>query len=132
LGRNNINKGKIKMTKRITKVIAALGVVAGLGVAALPLGSYAAQDQLVSVIVSASGAGTPDCTGNECDIPGTNNATGQTVTIADKDGVRFSLCLTSATGMGTGADETCSDDQGTSATTGTNVTPYHLTRHRRR
>ena len=34
---------------KITKTIAALGVVAGLGVAALPLASYAATTQNIAV-----------------------------------------------------------------------------------
>lgn len=47
------------MSKTITKVIAALGVVAGLGVAALPLSSYAApltstDDVLVTATVTGS------------------------------------------------------------------------------
>jgi len=49
------------MTKVITKVIAGLGIVAGLGVAALPLSSYAAEAFIpVQVTVgSAAGITTP-------------------------------------------------------------------------
>ena len=79
------------MSKTITKVIAALGVVAGLGVAALPLSSYAATnpDVIISVTVTATGAGTPDCevvSGEDvCDVPGTNNEHGQNILFADPD-----------------------------------------------
>ena len=88
------------MTKRITKVIAALGVVAGLGVAALPLSSYAAEtDVLVSVeIKTTTGSIEPDCETSgvdiaggagsiiqgECDIDGSSN-TGILIAIRDTD-----------------------------------------------
>jgi len=51
------------MTKRITKVIAALGVVAGLGIAALPLSSYAAErDVIVRFTIQGTiGSIDPNC-----------------------------------------------------------------------
>jgi len=49
------------MTKTITKVIAALGVVAGLGVAALPLSSYADDIQVNVEIRTTTGSISPDC-----------------------------------------------------------------------
>ncbi|MDL2235758.1 hypothetical protein LJC07_06375 [Christensenellaceae bacterium OttesenSCG-928-L17] len=45
------------MSKKITKVIAALGVVAGLGIAALPLSSYAAEKGSANISVSVNVAG---------------------------------------------------------------------------
>jgi hypothetical protein len=45
-------------TKSITKIIAALGVVAGLGVAALPLASYAANEQTADVDITVTVGGT--------------------------------------------------------------------------
>jgi hypothetical protein len=46
-------------TKSITKIIAALGVVAGLGVAALPLASYADSDsETVQITVTVGGSFT--------------------------------------------------------------------------
>ena len=47
---------------KVTKTIAALGVVAGLGVAALPLASYAADTQNIAVeakIGETLSVGTP-------------------------------------------------------------------------
>lgn len=49
------------MTKTITKVIAALGVVAGLGVAALPLGTYADDIEVQVRINTTTGSISPDC-----------------------------------------------------------------------
>jgi len=88
------------MTKRITKVIAALGVVAGLGVAALPLSSYAAEtDVFVAVgIDTTTGTIEPDCKSGgvvasgaagdiiqgECDINGSSN-TGISIAIRDRN-----------------------------------------------
>jgi len=97
------------MSKTITKVIAALGVVAGLGVAVLPLASYAASessDLVVFINVTATGVAPPDCnTGSGiCDIPGTNNTYGQTVFVKDKDS-NYYLCL----------DTVCTLNQGASA-----------------
>jgi len=95
------------MSKTITKVIAALGVVAGLGVAVLPLASYAATDDvIIQVTIDPTGVSTPDCTGYLCDIPATNS--GQVITIADKDGTMFSLCENTQTG--------CTTDTGSSNT----------------
>lgn len=91
---------------KITKTIAALGVVAGLGVAALPLASYAADDSLdtaitvtaslgdaISIESSASSinkmtltAGGPVVASNQLDITVVTNATnGYTVSIEDGD-----------------------------------------------
>ena len=102
------------MSKTITKVIAALGIVAGLGVAVLPLASYAATPNvIISVTVGDTGAGTPDCSGTSCDIPGTNWPTGQTITFADSDGGTFSLAHTGDV----------PSNLGSSTTTGTRVIP---------
>ena len=86
------------MTKRITKIIAALGVVAGLGIAALPLGSYAApvaEDVLVKITIEpTTGTVDPDCgdaeyagaagaaLNAECEITGSSN-TGISIAIRD-------------------------------------------------
>ena len=85
------------MTKKITKVIAALGVVAGLGVAALPLSSYAdSTDVEVQVLIGETVViDEPDCTSpssvaagvvadSECEIDISSN-TGVTISIKDKD-----------------------------------------------
>lgn len=94
------------MCKNITRVIAGLGIVAGIGLSALPLSSYAASpDVIISVTVGDSGAGTPDCTGTECFIPGTNNPNGQTLTLADKDGAKFALANIADTPDHSGADQ---------------------------
>ena len=92
---------------KITKTIAALGVVAGLGVAALPLASYAANDSLdtpitvsasledaISITTSANSADTmkltaggPVVASNQLNITVVTNATnGYTVSIKDGDG----------------------------------------------
>ncbi len=103
------------MSKTLTKVIAALGVVAGLGVAALPLSSYAADADLpVTVVVEKTGAGAPECTGTGCTIPGTNDPKGQNVTIKDKD-TALSLCQ-SAVADGAAGAPACANMAGTSAT----------------
>lgn len=91
---------------KITKTIAALGVVAGLGVAALPLASYAATDSLdtpitvtaslvdaISIESSANSINTMSLTAggsvvdsNQLDITVVTNATnGYTVSIEDGD-----------------------------------------------
>ena len=117
---------------KITKTIAALGVVAGLGVAALPLASYAATDSLetpitvtaslvdaISIESSADSintmsltAGGPVVSSNQLDITVITNATnGYNVTIEDGD---ENIAL-----VGTGSnDETIAagnPSQGTSA-----------------
>jgi len=80
------------MTKT-TKIIAALGVVAGLGVASLPLSSYAADSASVSgttqVNVNVTEAISMTITGTDSDsttvdqysgaTSGTDNLTGQTI-----------------------------------------------------
>ena len=70
------------MTKNITKIIAGLGVVAGLGIAALPLSSYAANPQnvLVSVTIEPT-AGTvePLCNNSTAPVEGSGGA-GETIT----------------------------------------------------
>lgn len=98
------------MTKRITKIIAALGVTTGLGVAALPLSSYAAtstDDVTVEVrIEPTTGTVSPECTTAEatvgagedaedtCAIGGSSN-TGITISISDsatgKNGTSLAL-----------------------------------------
>ena len=88
------------MTKNITKIIAGLGIVAGLGVAALPLGTYAAnpQDVIVRVTITETvGTVEPKCTtaatsgaagitlpDADCGIEGVSN-TGIRITIKDFD-----------------------------------------------
>jgi len=86
------------MTKSITKVIAALGVVAGLGVAVLPLSSYAdSKDVTVQITIEATtGTVNPGCTTAsdsggageiieaDCSMTGSSN-TGVKISIADKD-----------------------------------------------
>lgn len=87
----------------ITKAIAALGVVAGLGVAALPLSTYAATSRPVKVSAEINSsisvaASTTDAsigtlvkngdvkTSNNVDITvTTTNATGYTLTVQDTD-----------------------------------------------
>ena len=74
----------------ISKTIAVLGVVAGLGVAALPLSSFAAASPastsaVVNLTVASSGVGAPSCTATSCTIPGTNLTKGQNVSIKDAD-----------------------------------------------
>ena len=51
------------MTKNITKIIAGLGIVAGLGIAALPLSTYAGSDDIVVRVTIDETVGTvePDC-----------------------------------------------------------------------
>lgn len=77
------------MAKTLTKVVAGLGIVAGLGVAIAPLATYAAQDVLISVTVNEED-NTGDCTGASC-TGGGNNGLGYTITIEDGDGVKFNL-----------------------------------------
>ncbi len=87
------------MTKS-TKIIAALGVVAGIGVAALPLTSYAAEND-VTVTVNVSSAISQNITStntvtlapNAADTStmkinssiSTNDLDGYTITVKDKD-----------------------------------------------
>lgn len=86
------------MTK-ITKAIAALGIVAGLGVAALPLGSYAASEDVTvsfkvnptigsaaTICSTASHAGinAGDVATIDCNISYSANS-GAEVSIVDKD-----------------------------------------------
>lgn len=89
------------MTKAITKVIAGLGIVAGLGVAALPLSSYAASEESSNVTVNVTindtiGTVSPDCANSSgegaagtsinssCGISGSSNA-GISILIKDAD-----------------------------------------------
>ncbi len=85
------------MTKKITKVIAALGVVAGLGVAALPLSSYAADVTVSFTIQETVGTVDPNCSSGvtdtepagadlhgECNLEGSSN-TGIQISIKDAD-----------------------------------------------
>ncbi len=91
------------MAKRITKIIAALGVVAGLGIAALPISSYAAEESSQDVTVrftinETTGTVAPSCESNTagstgaageaiegtCDLGGSSN-TGIQIKIKDKD-----------------------------------------------
>ena len=53
---------------KMTKTIAALGVVAGLGVAALPLSSYAADESSKNVIVTANVSDTISLTTSEAKV----------------------------------------------------------------
>ncbi len=67
------------MTKKITKVIAVLGVVAGLGVAALPIGSYAAVTDTTDVTVEVEieetiGSVAPSCLD---DVSGSRHPAGE-------------------------------------------------------
>jgi len=104
------------MSKTITKAIAVLGVIAGLGVAILPLSSYAATSDLpIALSVLASGAGDPDCDPTpaqtvNCDVPGTNNPTGQNIVINDKDS-RLALCLDSVNSQ-SASSENCTTHLG--------------------
>ena len=101
------------MKRTMAKVMAGLGVVAGLGVAVLPLSAYAADDILISVQISPSDE-TGTCSDTTCEGGG-NNPTGYTVTITDKDGVKFNLDNNT---NNAGAN----DNAGSSSTTGTIVT----------
>jgi hypothetical protein len=86
------------MAKKITKVIAALGVVAGLGIAALPLSSYAEDVDVIVEILPTIGTVEPGCDevdtdggageeiDGECGIAGSSN-TGIKISIKDKDTV---------------------------------------------
>jgi len=97
------------MTKTITKIVAALGIVAGLGVAALPLGSYAAAENVqVQVRINTTiGSVAPDCgispnfattatvaagvlAESNCYISGSSN-TGITINVKDTDGTVLGL-----------------------------------------
>jgi hypothetical protein len=100
------------MTKTITKVVAALGVVAGLGVATLPLSSYAAAEtvEVQLRINTTTGSISPDCgvptasadhastatvaagvlAESNCYITGSSN-TGITINIKDTDGTALGL-----------------------------------------
>lgn len=99
-GHINIKNKKGKPMQKSKKIIATLGVVAGLGVATLPLASYAAtHDTTVSLTVSPaismSVTGTTSVTlePNRADLTtmsnsvsiSTNNLKGYTLTVADKD-----------------------------------------------
>ena len=87
------------MTKS-TKIVAALGVVAGLGIAALPLGTFAAEasknvevELTVDSAINIASGSADDCKASM--LPGqtatctakigyaTNNATGMTLTLKD-------------------------------------------------
>ena len=89
------------MTKS-TKIVAALGVVAGLGIAALPLGTFAATDSknvevelTVQSAINISSSSDSKCSATM--LPGqtatctakigyaTNNAAGMTLTLKDAD-----------------------------------------------
>ncbi|MCL1839629.1 hypothetical protein FWF89_01330 [Candidatus Saccharibacteria bacterium] len=84
------------MAKKITKIIAALGVVAGLGVAALPLSSYADDVEVQVEITATTGTVEPTCEDGEsgstvaagvdaesdCTIGGSSN-TGIAISIAN-------------------------------------------------
>lgn len=92
------------MTKNITKIIAGLGIVAGLGIAALPLSTYAATNSSnipIEVTINATvGTVLPDCkdsgvAGNgeagaaiaaaKCTVEGESNV-GITMTLANANG----------------------------------------------
>ena len=78
------------MSKTITKVIATLGVVAGLGVAALPLTSYAAHSE-VDVYIEVEGLLTVAAAATDLDLGQTDAsvaAVPQTtiVTVTDNSG----------------------------------------------
>ena len=94
---------------KITKTIAALGVVAGLGVAALPLASYADTKQTITVnaqLDQTLSVGTP--TQATVTIPVTNNAEvaqGSTsVTVTTNNDGGYTLNIKDADGTTTLAD----------------------------
>lgn len=87
---------------KTTKFIAALGVVAGIGVAALPLTSYAAEQHLTitatvdsSISLSLSGTNTLTVGSNAVNLDTasttasvtTNSLKGYTLSVTDKDAV---------------------------------------------
>lgn len=78
------------MTKALTKVMAGLGIVAGLGVAALPLSSYAAADiDDILVKVTVNSMFTVSASGNIelTNATATSSPDGiTTVTVTDNDG----------------------------------------------
>lgn len=93
------------MTKTITKIIAGLGVVAGLGIAALPLSTYANTSASKNIPVTVTindtiGTVEPSCTstagqgaagaviGSVCEIDGSSNA-----------GITIKLKATSSTAL---------------------------------
>lgn len=76
------------MTK-ISKILTAATVLGVMGIAVLPVASYADGDVIVSVTVGTQND-TGTCTGAAC-TGGGNNATGYTATITDKDGAKFNL-----------------------------------------
>ncbi|GHU08500.1 hypothetical protein FACS189431_4870 [Alphaproteobacteria bacterium] len=86
--------------KKTTKIIAAASVLGVLGVAVLPVASYADSDVTLQLTVAASNTG--DCTGAgltatdnngsaACEGTGGNNGTGYTWTIVDKDGAKLNM-----------------------------------------
>lgn len=86
------------------KVVAGLGIATGLSVAALPLATHAV-DVITSVTIAANNNAGSCSTGTATTSTpavcsgGGNNATGYTITIADKSGTNFSL---STAGAGAG------------------------------
>lgn len=120
---HKINIEKEKFMSKMTKTIAALGVVAGLGVAALPLSSYATivsgnttvtAQAIIGEAISVTADATDDIvkienvTANQDVAEGstnvtvqTNNANGYNVVIEDKDATT-ALMTTDGSGTATG------------------------------
>lgn len=97
---------------KITKTIAALGVVAGLGVAALPLASYAADTENIQVTANVGSTISLSMAGNKNSVeldPVTNGAidsdtvTAQ-VTTNDTTGYKLTASATTSTLSNTSGD----------------------------
>jgi|GEM_PF-5318171 len=96
------------MTK-ISKILTGAAALGVLGVAALPLASFAGDVILSVQVMADNDPGTcidADCTG------GGNNGNGYTVTIADKDGSKFNLANKT---LGTSDNPITANDDGTAS-----------------